>query len=139
MTASLARPSSAVSRTLTTRLPSAAVSMPGLRARGVTLIASLRVVVIIDVGENIIAPFEGRKPRFINATGFDHLVEAIEPQTVIFRAFHSIRHHRAGLHDERPVTRLRQQQFAGRLLECSLDEMVAVFVVASKLGHPVSR
>src|ERR1035441_8402725 len=87
--------------------------------------ARLRVVVVVDVGEDVVAPLDGGEPGLVDAMFFDLVVEAREAEDVVFCSLHRVRHHRSRLHDERPVAGLREEQFAGSLFEAALREMIA--------------
>src|ERR1017187_10944654 len=95
----------------------------------------LLVVVVVDVGEDVVAPLDGGEPGLVDAMFFDLVVEAREAQDVVFRPLDRVGHHRSRLHYERPVAGLREEQFAGSLFEAALREMVAVLEVAREFGH----
>src|SRR5437762_13493832 len=55
---------------------------------------------------------------------------------VILRAFDGIVHHRAGLHDKRPIRALREQELPAGLGERAQDHTVSLAKPACQLLHP---
>src|ERR1017187_3793520 len=100
-----------------------------------TTATRLLVVVVVDVREDVVAPLDGGGPGLVDAMIFDLVVEAREAGGVGVRPLHRLGPHRPRLHDERPVAGLREEQFAGGLLEAALREMVTVLEVAREFGH----
>ena len=98
------------------------------------------MVFTIDIGEDIVAPLAVAEEVAVDVVGVDLVVEAVEAQDVVLGALDGVVHHGAGLHDEGPVAGLREEQFAGGLLERALGDAVRVGVLAGQLGptHTVS-
>ena len=78
------------------------------------------------------------EPRLIDFVFLELLVQVVEVQHMHLGPVAGIFDYGAGLHDERPVARLRQHQFARRLVETAATQFAAaVGVVLGQLDHPL--
>ena len=74
-------------------------------------------VIPVHVGKKIVARLDFAKPFFVHARQRQLLVQRDETQQVVFHAAARIIGARPGTQNERPVARLREQQFARSLFQ----------------------
>src|SRR5262245_15842526 len=79
---------------------------------------AMRIIdAIFDLLKDRIFTLDVCQPPFVDLVLIDHLVDSGESMDMIFKSFNSILDHGSGRDDERPIRRLRQQQFAPRLVQ----------------------
>src|SRR4030095_4531886 len=81
----------------------------------------LNVIAPVYVWESVIAPFTVAQKFFIDSICDELIVQSIEAGKMIHRPLGCVFACRSGLHEESPVARLRQQKFAGQLLEDTIS------------------
>ena len=83
----------------------------------------------IEIEKDRVAPFAISQERFLHAVGQDLLVEPLESQEMVLGAFDGVGDHRAGFHNEGPVTGLSEKKLSGGLAKGSIQEGVGMGVV----------
>ena len=81
----------------------------------------------IHIREEVVALLAGGEKTFVGLAGFEHFPETREAEQMVVRAARGVVDGRAGFHKERPVARLRKEEFACELLEGSIGERKRVF------------
>src|SRR3954452_22289099 len=76
-----------------------------------------RIVVPVQVRENVVTPLAVFEERLIDRAGQQLLVQFREAQDVVARLFGGVVFRGAGLHQEGPVAGLGEEQLAGELLQ----------------------
>src|SRR5665213_2572571 len=81
---------------------------------------STSVYPVVQVRENIVPRLDVGQPGLAQLGGPQIVVDLVELEDVLVDALGGVGDGGPGLHDERPVARLRQHQLAGRLVERAL-------------------
>src|SRR3712207_5783831 len=79
-------------------------------SRLLTQDGTLRIIVPVHVREDVVAPLAVREECLVDLLGAELIVEAGEAEDVVFGALGGVVARGARLHQEGPVTRLRQQE-----------------------------
>lgn len=82
----------------------------------------------IEVEKDRVAPFAISQERFLHSVGQDLLVEPLESQEMVLGAFDGVGNHRAGFHNEGPVTGLSEKKLSGGLAKGSIQKGVRVSI-----------
>src|SRR5690348_8653958 len=111
-----------------TATPSARIrpATPFRTMRGAVLLvrrasACSRIVAPVEIGKEIVAPFAVREERLVDVLGSDLVVQPSEPEDVILRPLRSVVPRGAGLHQERPVAGLREEEFPRHLPQRAIE------------------
>lgn len=93
------------------------------------------VGVIVDFLEDGIFPFEFSDPLGFEAIFNDLLIDAIESGDMVACAFFGVFDACIGRDDEGPVGGLREEKFAGGLIEGAFEEAIGVGKTAREFDH----
>src|SRR3954449_8182442 len=101
--------------------------------------SSLRAVdAVIDLREEIVPRLHQAQPALVELLPLQLIVQLGEAEQVLARAPDRVVDHRAGLHDEGPVARLREEELAGGLVQgAALYVARGVVMGAGELDHPL--
>src|SRR3954447_4479149 len=93
----------------------------------------------LKVREEIVARLTLAEKRFIDLTAPNLRVQFIEMRNVIFHSAGSVIACCAGLHQERTVARLREEEFARELSQGAIDLRRGVFRIGAGSVNHASR
>src|SRR6266481_6941773 len=79
--------------------------------------ASRCVDPIVEMGEDVVRGLDVRQPWLTHLTRRQLVVETVEAQDVFVHPAGGVGDRRSGAHDERPIARLHEHEFARRLVE----------------------
>src|SRR3954471_12136019 len=83
---------------------------------------SSRIVVPVQVREDVVTPLAVFEKSFVDRAGLQLLVKPREAQDVVARLFGGVVFRGPGLHQEGPVAGLGQQELAGELLHAAVEQ-----------------
>src|SRR5437588_1494048 len=98
-----------------------------------------RPIAPVDVGKNVVEPFDSFEPGLVDFGGCELLLKRNETKQVSFHALPGVFRAGAGSEDERPIAGLGEEQFASSLFEGAFLQNPGLWMAFDQLGHTFLR